>query len=414
MKKNQIKTLVQRKLSSKRIILFGAGEIAEKFYLEYKDKLKIAHCVSNYEKEWGKAAFLGELDVKRFRKEELEKDDYIVVCGPIAFRTIELQLINEGLQLYEDFVESNIASAVYIGKKIALFYGQCILRDIYKCVIQVDAFSKEYTSVYTQTAKGQAVVINRLLYHLKDICDLYVYTPKLLDHDSAYSLSMEELPDDCKVVSVSNLVVSLYWPQVETKIDVYNKLYLHPYNAERNLDFYHTLYRREDININKMVMEGKEAEQIAEILSKDDFYTEEQVNKNFKVALKLVDIAEKSVHVKIADFIRENYQKTMLYQNAFHPNKCIIWEYVRRLLHEIEVPCDEIEDLEEKSPLHIHQSGDVPIYPSVAKHLHLDFINEDTKYEILTGNGITYMTFKEYTEHFATYTRKTIEIMKMW
>lgn len=414
MTKEQIKELVREKLSSKKVILFGAGKVAEEFYNEYKDKLHITHCVSNYEKEWGEATFLGRLDVKKFCREEFREDEYIVVCGPIAFRTIELQLINEGFRMYEHFVESNIANAVCTGKRIALFYGQCILRDIYRCIIQVSAFDKEYVSVYTQTAKGQAVVTNRLLYHLKDICDLYVYTPKLLDHDSAYSLSVEELPPDCKVVSVSNLVVSLYWPQVETKIDVYNKLYLHSYNAERSLDFYHTLYRREDININRMVLEGKPAKEIVETLSSDGFYSEEEVKRNYKMALKLVDIAERAVNVKIADFIRENYQRGMLYQNAFHPNKCIIWEYVRRLLREIEISDEDVEKLEEGSPLHIHQSGDVPIYPSVAKCLHLHFVNKDTRYEILTGNGVVYMTFQEYTEHYIEYTRKVMEIMKMW
>lgn len=59
--KEQIKALVKQRLLNRRIILFGAGIIAEEFYEEYKDILNISHCVSNIRKEWGKKMFLGDL-----------------------------------------------------------------------------------------------------------------------------------------------------------------------------------------------------------------------------------------------------------------------------------------------------------------------------------------------------------------
>ena len=242
MTKEQIKSIIRDKMASKRIILFGAGVVAEEFYEEYKDELNISHCVSNMKSEWGEKALLGEIDVCKYRKEDITQNDYLIVCGPFAFRTIELQLYADGLKMYENFVESSIAKAVFSGKKIALFYGQCVLRDIYKCIVQVPAFTEEYSSVFTQTNKGQSVVINRLLYHMKDICDLYVYTPKVLDRDSVYSLGKNDFNDECKVISLSNIVVSLYWPEIEMDSSIYNEWYLHPYNSPRDLDFYHTLY----------------------------------------------------------------------------------------------------------------------------------------------------------------------------
>ncbi len=414
MNKDEIKSYIREKLSTRRIILFGAGKVARKFYEDHKDKLDISFCVSNLKKEWGEGAFLEELDVKKYKREEIRENDYIIVCGPIAFRTIELQLMNDGFKMYEHFVEANIARVVNANKKIALFYGSCILRDMYRCLIEVPSFDFEYESVFTQSNRGQAVVNNRLLYYLKDICDLYVYTPRVLDRDSAYFLAPDELPADCKVVSVSNLVAPLYWPQVERRIDVHNQFYLHPYNVKRNVSFYHTLYRREDQNINKMILEGKTSKQIVECLSSDEFYSREQVDKHFRVTLKLIDIAEQSVEIKISDFIRENYRKVMLYQNAIHPNKIIICEYIRRLFKAIGVSTHEIESFESQWPLHIHQSGDVPIYPSVVKNMNLEFVEDEKKYEILTGRGVQYMTFEEYTEHYVEYTRKAAEIMNMW
>lgn len=409
-----IKELVREKLSAKRIVLFGAGIVAEEFYQVYKEKLNICSCVSNLEKEWGKVVLGNTLEVKPFRSEEIGPEDYIIVCGPVAFRTIELQLKAEGFEMYEDFIEAQIAEAIWANKKIALFYGQCVLRDIYRCCVQVKAFTDEYFPVFTQAVTGQAVVTNRVLYYVKDLCDIYVYTPKLLDYDSIYFLSPEELPINCKIVSVSNLLVSLYWPQIDAQLKAYNDLYLHAYNAKRDMDFYHSLYRRADKNINKMVLEGKTSREIIEALSDTFFYDEKQIKRNCKIALKSIEIAENKVDVKMGDFIKENYARIKLYQNFLHPNKRIVWEYTRRLMHEMAISDGEIEQLENKSREHIHQGGDVPIYPSVAKTLELEFIDENTKYEILIGNGIVYMTFEEYIEHYVEYTRKALEVINMW
>ncbi|MBE5884346.1 MAG: hypothetical protein E7291_08045 [Lachnospiraceae bacterium] len=414
MTKEQIKELVRERLSGRRIILFGAGEVAEAFYQEHKGELNISHCVSNLKKEWGKDALLGELDVKEYRREEIEENDYIVVCGAMAFRTIELQLKSDGQEMYSDFVESNIAAAIYSGKKIALFYGQCVLRDIYECICKVPSFNKEYVCVRSRTVKGQAIVINRLVYYMKDICDLYVYTPKILDRDSAYSLDLDELPSDCKVLSLSNLLLPLYWPQITTELDVYNKYYLHPYNVDRNIEHAHTLYRREDININRMVEEGKTTKEIVECLSSEDYYSEKKVINHIIYTLKMIDIAEAKIDIKVGDFIRANYKKKLLYSNFMHPNKCIIWEYIRRLLRGIGISDAEVDELERESPNHLHEGGDVPIYPSVAKYLQLEFVDKNTQYEVMVENGMVQMTFEEYMEHYVEYTKKAMEIMQMW
>ena len=413
MTKEQIKLLVREKLHSKRIILFGAGIVAEEFYQEYKDCLQISHCISNLSKEWGEKTFLGELDVRQYKQEELQENDYLVVCGPIAFRSIELQLEAAGMKMYENYVESKIASVILQNKKIALFYGQCILRDMYHCIVQIPMFQSEYASIYTQVVPGQAIVTNRLLYYAKELCDLYVYTPKILDHDSVYVVKRNELPADCQIISISNLVVSLYWPQVSPKLRDYNEYYLYPYNIKRDVIFGHTLYRRQDRNINKMVLENLPTKEIVERLSDEDYYSEKQILKNRNIFLKSIALAEKGVDITILDYIRDNYESVPLYQNFVHSNACIILEYIRRLLQKLELPITELNSLEEKLPELMHHGGDVPIYPSVIKHLKLKFANAETKYEVMIGNGIVSMTFREYMEHFTEYTRKTIEVSRM-
>ncbi len=412
--KEKIKVQVREKLSKGRIILFGAGEVAVEFYEEFKGCLNISHCVSNMKKEWGEGAFLDVLDIRQYRKQDLEENDYIIVCGPFAFRSIELQLQSDGLQMYEHFVVSDIAAAIWQNKKIALFYGQCVLRDIYHCMMQVEAFNKEYAAIYTQTAKDQAIVINRVLYYSKEICDLYIYTPKFLDRDSIYSLNREQLPEDCKILSVSNLAVPIYWPQVNKNREEINDLYLHPYNAIRDMIFYHTMFREEDCNINRMVREGKRTSEIVNALSSSDFYSEKQIKRNTNVVLKSIEIAEKGITIGIKDYILNNYCKEKIYQNHIHANKRVIWEYVRRILNEINISSEKLELLIEQSPEYIHHGGDMPIYPSVAQSLNLEFVEEDTTYEVIIGNGIVEMSFEEYIFYYVEYTRKALEIVNMW
>jgi len=415
MTKEEIKALVREKMATKRIILFGAGVVAEEFYEAHKDKLNISHCVSNIQKEWGEGAFMeGELDVRQYRSEDIEENDYIVVCGPIAFRSIELQLKGDGYEMYEDFVESKIAGAIYSGKKIALFYGQCILRDIYECVIQVKAFNLVYAPIFTQTVKNQTIVINRMVYYLKEICDLYVYTPKMLDRDSAYVVREEELPEGCIIISIGNILAPIYWPQINVDPMAYNGWYVYPYNILRNMNFFHTLYRKEDININRMIAAGYSTKHILQKVTSEDYYSKEQVQNNVRFTLKSIKIAERGIDIKIIDFIKERYMKEMLYQNYAHPQKNIFWHYVLEIMKSIGLTFEEVEILEQNSVNHIHEGGDVPIYPSVAKHMELEFYDENNKYEIMTGNGIRYMTFTEYMEHYVEYTRKSKEIFEMW
>ncbi len=413
MTKEQIKALVREKLQSKRIILFGAGVIAEEFYQEHKECLRISHCVSNLQKEWGERAFLGELDVKQYKQEELEEGDYLVVCGPLAFRTIELQLEADGLKIYEHYIESKLASAIWQNKKIAVFYGECIMRDIYRCIIRVPVFQNVYTSIFTQVIREQAVITNRLLYYAKDVCDLYIYTPKLLDRDSIYAVHKEELPPDCIVVSVSNLVMILYWPQVSYVLRQTNENYLYPYDIKRDEIFGHILYRRGDLNINAMVLQGLSTKEIVDRLSDEDFYSEKQIWRHKEIFFKSVGMAEKAVDITILDYLKDNYSTISLYQNFAHPNNCVIWEYVRRLLIRLGFSIEGWDDLKEKLNDAAHRGGEVPIYPSTAKHLKLNFINEQTRYEVIVGNGIEQMTFRECIEHYAEYTRKAVEIIKM-
>ena len=107
-------------------------------------------------------------------------------------------------------------------------------------------------------------------------------------------------------------------------------------------------------------------------------------------------------------------QNIWLYQNYIHPNKIVIGEYTKKLLSKLDVSCDGFEEYLETRPEHIHEGGDVPIYPSVIKHMRLQCVTEKQQWRVLTSDGIKTMTFEEYVRYYAEYTAKAIDIMNMW
>ena len=412
--KEELKASARENMMNKRIVLFGAGKVAVEFYRKYKDILNISHCVSNLKREWGSKRFQDELDVLEFRSEDIKETDYLIVCGPYAFRQIEPQLLNCGYQMFLHFIESEIAECILSGKKIVLFRGSCILRDIHECILKSERFGRQYVSIFGTDNYAVSKFDNRVIYHASKICDYFIYSYRILRQDKIYLITEEDLSQDCEIISVSNISFPAYWPQADPEVRNSNRYLIHPYNIERDVVFYHTMYRLEDRNLNRMVEDGWNLSQIWEAVSSEDFYSEKDVRRNFKVALKSLQIAEKFTDVRVMDFIESTYNKEMIFQNFSHMHKCVAWAYVRRIFALMGVDTNECDLLEAQSPKYIHHGGDIPVYPSVAKHMGLDWINEDTTYEIMTYHGVEHMTFRQYVEHYVEYTYKAQKIMASW
>ncbi|WP_022765823.1 WcbI family polysaccharide biosynthesis putative acetyltransferase [Butyrivibrio sp. XPD2006] len=415
MDKKEARKIILHEIATRNIILFGVGIVAEEFYEEFHDQLNIVCCMTNYSKEWGEKRFLERLDVRGYTPEDISNDDYIIICSYFSFNSIDRQLTLDGLKPFSDFISSGIAAAVYNRRKIALFYGSCILRDVYKNISMVPKFTSEFYSIFVQASKDpMAIMLSRELMYAKLLCDICIYMPRIMEKDSTFNVTQEMFSKDCKLVSVSNLVVPIYWPNVKSRLYARNPEYIYPYNSKRDLNFFHTLYRKEDVNINKLVENGLSTADIIKVLSSEDFYSEQQVLRKVKTTFHISELGEEGMDVKIVEYIKDNYQREMLYQNYVHPNRPIIWKLIEGILNCIGITDSSLSACELSAPYHPHQSGDVPIYPSVVKHMRLDFITPEHKYEIMTADGIKLMDFKEYVEHYAEYTRVSIKIRGLW
>ena len=414
MRKDQIKEMIFENLCTKRIVLFGAGILAKEFYNKYKDKLNFAFCVTNDIREWGDKKFCGELDIKQYSKQNIGSEYYVVLCNYFSFGEISIQLDSDDFIVFEEYVDSKIAESILDNKKLLFFYGSCILRDIYYYMKNIPAFMDKYTSVFLQVKPEETMFDVRRLYNGRKVCDVYVYARKLIDLSKPYNMQREDLPADCKMIGVSNVTFNGYWPQIVQDIEHHSEEWIFRLNERFDSHFWHLMYCRKDANITELVKKGKWPEEIYEIVSAEDFYEEKDIKKYLRICFKTLKMAERGLDVKIGDFIINNYKEELLYQDFTHPKKKIAWEYVKQILACLDVKEPKLKEIEQESPEYMHQASDIPVYPSVARILGMDWIKDETKYEVLTYRGVEFMTFRDYVIHYAQYIKQTLEIRRGW
>lgn len=412
--KEALRQEILKKLQDKEIVLFGAGLMAHEFYEKYKDKLNFAFCVTNNSTEWGERRFCRELDIRQYQVQELKDKYYVVLSVYLAFESIASQMECDGCTMFRDFVDYKIAEAVLEDKKLAFFYGTCILRDVFHLLEHVPAFSEQYVSIFKQgdVREKDTIAEIRRLYYARELCDAYIYNNKLLHSDEAYNMQRKDLPVDCKMIGVSKVTFHGYWPQLQNM--GYNENWLFDVMAPFDNKFWHLMYTREDANITRLVKEGKTPEEIYEILSADNYYSEKDLKKHIRICFKTLQMAEKGLTVSVGEFIQSKYKEKQLYQDFTHPKKAVMWEYVRQVLEHLEIREEHLAEIIANAPEYIHRSSDMPIYPSVAKHLGLSWIDEYTKYEMITCKGVRLMTFKEYVLHYAACAQASLKIRESW
>lgn len=412
--KQKIRELAKEKLNNKKIVLFGAGPEAQRFFDEYSERLNIVRVVSNVRSEWGEKCFKDVLDVGAFSIEDVQDDEYIVVCARYAFDLIESQLVNLGLEMFSDFIESRIVTTFLENKKLALFRGSCILRDIFNEIKDDKEFGSIYDSIYSMDNYTAHKFDKKIVYYAAQICDLYLYSYRMLQQDKVHIIGKDELPDDCIMISVSNISFGGFWPQTGVEMTDYNDNMLIPYDVYRTDFYYHMTYTDNDRNINKLMEEGKNWEQIYEILSDENYYSEKEVKKAFRIGMKSLELAGKAADIEIGDFIQENYKSLRLFQDTIHINKYIIAEYKKKIYERLGIPYLSYEEYKRKGHEYVHHGGDRPIYPSVYKRLELEWVDDSFEYEIMTYYGVVKMNFKEYIKHYVEYTLATQYARKLW
>ncbi|BAU66478.1 hypothetical protein STA3757_38830 [Stanieria sp. NIES-3757] len=254
-------------------------------------------------------------------------------------------------------------------KKLCLIYANC-QRDLIKAHLEL---SSEFTANYEfvsipyhfKAVQTNFIIPNEIIIKT----GLFIYQPIADTYGQQSTASIiNRLPANCHKISFPYIYFKGYHPQF-TKLDS-NNLQQRFINDGSNLN---------DINIISLVKQGYTNEEILELIGDENFYTLEFLQQNLNHTLQELSERECVTDIKIVDFIRSHYQQNYLFYIPAHPANLIGLEVTNQILAKLNFnPLTQSHHEEQLATFRI------PIYPSVIKHLNLQFGNKLIKYKPLS------------------------------
>lgn len=416
MKRNaeEIRGLIKKRLEYGDIVLWGYNEAAKAFYLNNRDKYRMKACVTeqrnhpNYLLEESL-----EMPIAEWNEYKAGENDYIIMFGT-PFIHIENQISASGLKIFEDYVDANLVEYLLSGKKIAIVAGSCQIVAFCDILREVKSFTDEYVVLRFPTHNWKSRYALKSISYLKNICDLYLCMKH--EDDDLMFFSKEELPEGCRVVTLPYAVMRLYWPQIKGNWrNMGNEFFLKSTETKQ-----HGPFEIGDMNINRMIKEGKDVEEIVETLTSEDFYTDQQIKDHIDMALRTLEFAEEGCDIRILPYIRENFTQKMLYRDMTHMQPALICEMVRQVLRYLGMDASEIDDMQRRGveiPIYKEFSEhctEIPIYPSVAKHMGMEWAEKNALWDVRFYNGLRKLTFEEYVRAYYGLCSKMAAVLAEW
>ena len=404
---------LREKLINGNVFLWGYSQMAKSFYKEYKELLHIVGCITE------KAIHVKYLDEERkqipiimWQEYKYKENDYLIIVKE-PFFCASNQLMASHLEMFKNYLDYGLARAILTDKKIAILAGNCHMQVVFQMISKIKCFNDEYFICYFPIH----IYMNKWaiiwLSYIKDYCELYICNQHG-DEDIRY-FKKEELPSDCEIVVIPSALIRLYWPQMKVSWKgAHNEYFILDKRYRK-----HGPFEFGDTNINKMIAEGKDVEEVVDTLTSEDFYTEKQARKHMESIVRMLEYEEEGCDIKLSPYILENYQKKMLYRDMAHIEKDLIWEMVRCILEYLHMDTTECIELANNAgnSFKLYYEGhctEVPVYPSIAKHLGLEWCTKDTRYEVTFYNGIKKMTFEEYVRAYYSICSKMSQIQEEW
>lgn len=177
------------------------------------------------------------------------------------------------------------------------------------------------------------------------------------------------MPASCEIIKISNLFFMGYFPQ-------YKKMKHSPgVNLMRGKILDATEYM--DINVIQMIIADKSDEEILKEIGKPAYYEKPRLTAAVEAELEDFKQREKTVEIKMHDYLMEHWDNDLLFATSNHPTKEVMMELTRRILARIGVvdmglSCPDRE-IQEPMPF----DWRYVVYPSVLRELG---INRDLTY----------------------------------
>ena len=179
------------------------------------------------------------------------------------------------------------------------------------------------------------------------------------------------------------------------------------FNHQKNLKYKYSTrfepynHERGDLYLNRLIEKGVSADECVERYLNEDINKTAKLDRRLEMALAVIKKRDEACGYGVAEFIRDNFQKELLFSSPGHFRRSISLLLINELLGRLDVEPRLIERLNRLYPGNPHGGNDIlPIHPQVAEHFKLGFIAENQRYRYWFEGRFT---FAEYCARYARF-----------
>lgn len=371
-------------LPEKKLWIFGAGNNGKYYYQNFfKRAYSVAGFVSNFE---------GEKECRGLpviRPEELLKQEnaYVVICSDADILMAE-KLCRLGFLGGRDF-----CFAETLPKALFHAVGTCQIINSADCLYRnKEFFSRYYGCNYFENVYDLCSdADNRRLKAYGKFCDVVFYNVANAGTDEFrnYEPLIARYYKNAMQISMP---FYYFKGQMMQATDGANPYGLRAYGGQ-------PFWFRGDQEINRMVEEGCDIEKIVTEVSRENYWSCEEILKNFRRELKKVEVLDRFSSFPIRQFIEAHYREISVFVDGTHFHRRLYIYIADQIANALGMePISDPDEIKEaEAPF-----SAMPVYPCVQHALKMEQQNSYPFFNIERGD-VEYLDIEEYTRRYARY-----------
>jgi hypothetical protein len=283
----------------------------------------------------------------------------------LHYNTLKRMAINDELEI-EDYL-----SVIRCQKKVAAVFGNCQAEFIAKAMSASSEFINDNMLFLFPAVQsfGKEEISQGIRREIMQQFDVFVY--QHVAQGSRYGqlateILVDKLREDCVKLSYPNMYFKAYFPQHRAP-NLKSALIGSKYNPQGVVPY-------GDFAMDERIENGLSVEQIIKELTADNLYDEQVLAEELEATCQELSKREAQCDILILDYILSRYQHEYCFFSPNHPTSVISNELTSRILEVLGYP-----RLTKVPLVPENDRFEIPIYPSVRKHLGLRF-DKDTYY----------------------------------
>lgn len=400
-------------IQKRSIILYGEYEEIKYVINRYNELLNIKIVATDYKDDVKKQPY-DSWGINCVLFEDVQYDEeLIIICDKKKFGVHKRYLWHRGLEEYKDYISAELIDSLLYQKKLFLFMGTHLIRQVYQLLEESKHISEKYSIVYYSEKELKEAYMNRFqeYMHMARCCDVYVRSSCQEKQYYLKILNSAQLSKDCKIITISDYGFGGYFPQIINDRDVISNYLL---RGRERLDMsYETLaLSRVDKEMEELCNEGILVADIVKKLMNKSYFEKTYILNYFRDEIQRIKLLEIDDDIRLGNFI-ELHAKECLCRNLNEWNEPVVTYVAKELCHILGLSDDLPMDQEEREKMIEEGSGsELLIYPCVAAALDLNETIQNKKYKVVTYYDVKYMSTEEYIQYLATYLCKAIDLLR--